>query len=762
MSLLGLMSFAAVAWAAGPVAQADLVRLDARVGDLEGVVQAISEDLTTRRGLMGNREAKERYEDAVYAYLVADYERAAREFFTLVESGSLRDPSLAADASWYLAECLFEMGNLVLAEEVYDALIKAGPQHPFFADAVRRQLELFSTIGDAHAFYSLYNTWILTGRVEATDSIKYTLAKSFYLQGDHARAKSLFTEIEPVSGHYARARYFYGTVLVGEGTYEEAIEEFRKSSEVSIRSAEDRAVVDLAHLALGRLYYETGDFSASSTYYQRIGKDSAHFDDALYEVVWTFIKQEDYQSALEAVEIFLLAYPEHAYTAQLKLVQGHLHRKLQEYEAALNRYEAIVEEYTPIAETIDQLAEDNGGVDWFERLEQMDSGTFESGAVPRYAVELLVSKDEVGRSRGIYRDLEQQLLDIEESVALVAEIEDALELGAETLGSFQQDRRELRRAEYDAMRLKEDLLEVEEAFLLANLPAELRPEVRGLQQRRDDLEAGMSRRQDAASSMTDALQIYEEQVRAVQQRAFRLEQVIRDLQAQTHGVIEFVESGQATLSPVEAIQVQQQARDLLDQLDQLGRKAQQIQSDATRRAVMFPLEQQAARGTADAEDDLVGEFEALRRGYGAYRHRIETTDRLDVLSQLDGMWTRVDSVDGLIAHAGMAMNQLERKELSTVKKRLKEEAEEVTALSHDVSEAIDAARVLASDITRAGFTWLAGVFGDNVMGADVGIVDVYWVRKSAVSTERDEVIAERQELLEELQQNFDRIRQGLE
>ncbi len=761
MSLLGVLSLTATLWAAGPGSAEELERLDLRLGDLEGAVQEIAEDLTSRRGLVGNREAQERYEDAVYAYLVGDYDRAAREFFTLVESGSLRDPRLTADASWYLAECLFEMGNLVLAEEVYGALIDAGPGHIFFSDAVRRQLELYSLVDKTDAFYALYNTWVLTERVQANDSIRYTLAKSFYLQGDHARAKSLFTEVEPSSPFYARSRYFYGTVLVVEGSYEDAISEFQKASEISITNAEERSVVDLAELALGRLYYETGDLAQSSTYYQRIGRDSAYFDDALYEVVWTFIKQEDYQSALEAVEIFLLAYSEHRYTAQLKLVRGHLHRKLEEYEAALNRYEAIVEEYTPIQQTISDMAQERDEVDWFARLEQIEAGSFNSGEIPRYAIELLVSKEDVGRSVGVYHDLEAQIADLQEAQVLVLEIEEALALSQGSLGSFEPDRRELRRATNESLWVKQDLLENEEAWLLANLPQEYRREVRSLQERREDLRDGVFVEQDREATKGDRLQVYEAQVLAVQQRAARVEQMVHDLQAQALGVIEFVDSGESPLSEVEILQVKTEARTLIEQLDVIAADLEAIQASSTRRNIMFPLEHQLSNQEAKDQSGVLAEFDGLRKRYGAYRQKVDGSED-DTLRRIDEMWGRVDELDGLIGHATMAMAALERKELSTVKKRLASEASEVELLAVGLEGSLKDARVLGSEITQAGFSWLAGVFGDSVMGADMGIVDVYWVRKSTVTEERINIIAERQELLLELTENFTRIRKGLE
>ena len=60
----------------------------------------------------------------------------------------------------------------------------------------------------------------------ATDGVKYTVAKSFYRQGETARAKSMFME-QPVGGpYYGQARYFLGTVLAVEGELGQAVVEY--------------------------------------------------------------------------------------------------------------------------------------------------------------------------------------------------------------------------------------------------------------------------------------------------------------------------------------------------------------------------------------------------------------------------------------------------------------------------------------------------------------------------------------------------------
>ena len=95
---------------------------------------------------------------------------------------------------------------------------------------------------------------------------------------------------------------------------------------------------------------ELGEFEKAAAHYDRIEGDSFYQADKLYEQVWAIIKQKNeireqrledgdelseddrirldmrerdlVQQALRGVEIFRLAYPEHEYTAQLKLLSG--------------------------------------------------------------------------------------------------------------------------------------------------------------------------------------------------------------------------------------------------------------------------------------------------------------------------------------------------------------------------------------------------------------------------------------------------------
>src|SRR4051794_20215025 len=63
--------------------------LETEASALQGHSEEIRRNFTERSGLIGVGEAHQRYEDAVYLFLVKDYEPAATSFYILVQSRAL-------------------------------------------------------------------------------------------------------------------------------------------------------------------------------------------------------------------------------------------------------------------------------------------------------------------------------------------------------------------------------------------------------------------------------------------------------------------------------------------------------------------------------------------------------------------------------------------------------------------------------------------------------------------------------------------------
>jgi len=319
----------------------------------------------------------------VFLHLVGEYEAAAEGFYSLVTTVALDDSGLHWDAEWYLAESLYKMGNLRTAEANYRIIVDDA-DHPFHDDSVRRLLELFVQLEDDDAFESLYQAEIVSGRVEPSDLITYAIGKAFYHKGDYGPAKSNLGDVPPDSPYFRKARYILGTIMVLQGNLETSAQVFRSIVELSVETIDDRRVLDLSLLALGRIYMDLGLYEEASSFYGRISSDSDYLADKLYEEVWTFIKQKEelrelraakgdeatkdevatfksrekdlVQRSLRGIDIFLLAFPEHEYSAKLKLLQGHLHIQAVQYDSAMRCYENVVTEYAPVRERFGELS----------------------------------------------------------------------------------------------------------------------------------------------------------------------------------------------------------------------------------------------------------------------------------------------------------------------------------------------------------------------------------------------------------------------
>lgn len=759
LGLLGVLPLVSgTALAADQATMERLERVEASLSRTEASVDRVSADVTSRSGFIGGAEAKLRFEDAVYAYMVREYDVAAREFFTLVEADAFKSGSVyKTDSEWYLGESLFEMGNYALAEEAFQTIIDQGAEHPQFDDAVRRQLELYGLTGDAEAFSRLYTAYIVTGTVQPTDLVKYTVGKSLYRQDEFARAKAMLDEIQPSSYYYARSRYVIGTILVVEGSYEAAIEEFRISAESSITTAEDREVVDLSNLALGRLYYETDQFTKSAEYYQRISRESDYFADALYEIGWTFIKEGDYSQASQSVEIFLLAFPEHRYTAELKLLQGHLNMKQTAYESALQNYEGVVDEYTPVEEAIAEIERDAmRPMEWFDTLVEADSlSTVYDEKLPRYAVEMLASDPEVARALDLHKELEKQEADVAESEQLISEIQAAFDSGADGIASFQQARLELGRLELEMNQIREDLLVAEEAWLLANLPSNMQPEIRALQQAREDLvrDQGQNARK-AADQQAEAKRVQAEKKKA---EVVKLESEITAMERQASEL--GARLSQSDLTEAEKLDVSERLERVRGDLQ--ASKVQQVHLEEQFQKLSEESVEASQMGTHLANVIVAEGFDTLHKKLAPYRRHVTDADKAEVTRRLDSVWAEVGGLSTEVSSLRERIDSLETSELAKLQRTFQEEVANVSAERMELTGKSIEASELADHAARSGFFRLRNTFAENVLKADKGIVDVYWVRKTEVSDQVEVSKKEREALVRELNGRFATIRAGL-
>lgn len=756
---------AALAWG-GPVGAAerggDKVKdLEAEGTELQAQVEQLRVNFTERSGLIGVSEARERYEDAVYLFLVGDFETAATSFYILVQSNALGNADLARDSEWYLAECLFEMGNYHTAEEAYRSVVDKGPTHPYFADSVRRAMEVQGLTKDWEAFDSFYNLYIVTGRVPATDLINYSLGKSFYRRGEYGRAKSMFEQLPAGGPYYGRARYFLGVMMVLEKNYTAAIEEFKKVDADPVTDEAHQSVHDQATMALARLYYETGDFSAAQAAYGKITKESPLYADELYESVWTFIKQEKWNEALAQVDIFLLAFPAHRYTASMKILQGHLHMKLQAYDNARMSYEGVVEAYTPLLRKLDDLQANPIALrDFLGEFSGGEAGGAE--VIPGYAEELLRSRDEVGRAAAAWATLVEQRKTLAEAEHMVDDLKVAMGGSGDVLGNFVAARNELAGIRGNALSLRNRVLEAEGNWLKSRIPSAYKAELADLQKQRTAAFDSVAEESGTEAAQNDKVQLYDEQIHEIQQRAFRVSQVAQEAQSTARGTLDYLQAGQSKLPASEAQRVRTDVEREQAALDAALTDLEQVQSEVTRRRILRTVETTRKGDDSGQRRVVLQRYEELRRKLADYRRYATDPDAAATFARFDRLWQLADAVERASDETGRVLGVSEARELTAVNQRLAQQIDRVRELRQEIDAAAADTEALALNVLARGIDGVRAQFEDDVLLADKGIVDVYWLRKTGTTDEIAALNADRARLMRELDEQFRIVRENLD
>lgn len=714
--------------------------------------KALEDQIAPGSGYQTEDEARQRYEDYVYLHLIGEHSQAAEGFFALVTSGALGESSMHRDAEWYLADSLYQLGNLSTAEARFQTIVDQ-PGHPFRDDAVRQILEIYAVTDRTDDFTRLYEEEILRGNVEATDEVLYSLGKSFYKRGEIGEARARFERVGTESDHYGRARYFLGVLATVERDLPGALLHFKEAADQSVDTADDRTVHDLALLAGGRVLFEQGLYADAAATYDLIGGDSEFRSDQLYELVWTQIKQEEWDRALELVEIFLIAFPEHAYAAQLKLVEGHLNVSRQEFDRALVAYENVLAEYGPIRDYFASLQEAEDPAIYLKQFTGEEG--FTTLRLPDFAVSKMLEDPDLARAVGILTELRQQEEDLARSEELIRELAPILAVG-QGLGGFEQMR-------YDAVLVASQaaeqsllLLEVEEEWLFDNLPNNQHRDVRPLQDRRLAL-IGQAR--DSEYQLQAAREALERHKLAVG----RVRRDTADTIATASRYLGLILEIRGLLEDPN-VKVKGKMREIVEEdLDYLENELVESSKelellDQELAALRAPSDSQRLVYAARPVGNLLEEIEALRHDYADLRpgNRVAPASE-----RIDGLHHSLNAIHARLQTVSAGLGEVERNEMEVLRARFETVVAEVNSERAQLASNLEATRGVSSDLTREGFGRLAGFFTESLLKADTGIVDVYWSQKLATVDEIARVKDEKAALLDELERRFELIEQKL-
>ncbi len=728
----------------------DLSKIEEVVDDLDLRSRVLEQQVAPGRSLRSG-QAMARYQDAVYHHLIGEYEVAAEEFFALVTTGAMAPTGLEWDAQWYLAESLFLMNASEIAEGSY-LTISADQSHPFREDAVRRLLEIYSRSDDPTRFDRLYEREVLRGEVEPSDVILYAVARAFVTKGDAEKAKSYFISIQPESAWYARARYFLGALLVQRGdetSLREAQTYFREIIGLAVVTDAGRQVYDLSLLALARIHYEFEEYGKAVESYDRIAGDSQFLDDKLHELGWTFIKQGDNGKAIQAIDIFLLGFPEHAMAAELQLVRGHLHYAESQFPEALESYQQVVDEYTPVQRRFGQLARSTDDTaTWFEQVLELDRADIQGpkgdGELPAYAVSLMLADPGFTRALDLYREIGRQEAALDEARGIIDELEAALG-GPVTKDAMARMRFDALEALAQGLQQRVAVLVVEEGWLRERGGSDVSGRLDDLARRRGGLLSRIEKVERQVERTGTELQDLQGAADRVEVQRARLREELEAAQVRLDDAATTGDAGELVQLATEVARLERETAEL-----DAGVRTADSAADALDRAVGTEL------GSIELDlSRLWQDYQRLREPAGIDADMDPRGARLDsVHIAVDQLSTRLRSVTA-------QLSGVEDMELYKIRETFKTEVSNVGAEGSDLAMIESDASDLAETLVRANFLHLEELFKESVLGADIGMVNVYWSQWETTGSEKTRLTDERSLLISELEQRFGYLRQKL-
>ncbi len=259
------------------------------------------------------------YNRALSAFNAEDYDTAAPLFFQVAEGAS--DAQVKGKAEYYLAQTFARKQLPVAAFIAYAAIVKAGPSHPSYLQAVEGLVDMQQKLDEQNLIPSLLNQaytdevrdrWVTLPR-EVLARVNYLVGTVSQRRQQFEEARALLEAVPKESRVYAKARYLLGVVLAdprfpGRPAEAESLDAAAKAAFQAVmeqkkdNQLELEETRQLALLGLGRLHYGRGEYAESSAAYEDVPRYSRYWDQALFENGFSRFQNEDFGGSLGSLQ----------------------------------------------------------------------------------------------------------------------------------------------------------------------------------------------------------------------------------------------------------------------------------------------------------------------------------------------------------------------------------------------------------------------------------------------------------------------------
>lgn len=320
-----------------------------------------------------------------------DYERAIDTLSKVIElhrQGKMSETALA-DGTFLLAEAYFQSNQYLSSRRHYREILDRASSARFAAyqgRALSRLVDIALRTDDLESLDYVFARLNSLPQGDPSGSLAYARAKALFARGDFPASKAAINTVPAGSEFTLQAQYLLGVILTKEGSaarpaapasaagapaaapaapqpapppglgsYAPAVEQFRRVTRIPATNAGQRHIVDLAWMAIGRLYYETDGFLEAAEAYSHVDRRSPEFSTMLHELAWVYVRLGEYQRAQRALEVLTITDPNNLDIADGSLLRADLMLRSGQFDKALTLYRSVRGRFDPIRDQVDRF-----------------------------------------------------------------------------------------------------------------------------------------------------------------------------------------------------------------------------------------------------------------------------------------------------------------------------------------------------------------------------------------------------------------------
>lgn len=763
-----------------------LEEMAAKLGEAEDSLQAAAQAVQ-HEAKVTNEELAKHLVRGQLQLAEGDYEGAAITFLDIVENHPTSQASL--EATLFLGESIVHLGMEKWAFELFiavlgDARADAKRLRPL---AVARLLDLavprrelgfarkpgLSATPETRA--RLRAVGLSTsvepprGKLRDTDierlvrwaesllskdgyELSYAYGRHLYLTGKHDRAMAVLDAMSPVDipitrgGQGAKwrvkAAYIAAAAALAAGDAEAALDRFSRITKAKPSSPDDRQIVELAWMGLARIHHDEDHVDEAVRAYRRIGRDSAYFPEAMYETAWTLMAAQQYEQAVQALDLLLVYDPDSPIAAEIKHLRGKVRIQQRDYEGAEEQFLALRREFDRLAKRLGGKLQSKGDATvYFAAVVGEDMEHFSLGSlVPVGAIPIARSLPRAVHGEALAREVGALDRELDDLRALLARMEEAV--GVPHKAKLFNDLGAHLAALDDGA---SQVIDVQERLVarlsvrakgagLAELEAE-RARLRGLL----DAPRGGASPSRAKTALA---------VERIEQDAHKLELVVAELRAQLVATERYYEETRAE-QKIDHQAFLTQAAEMRDDIAALESEAAALRRKVSRA--------RAGLRFANPEDDT---WRQAVTSYQQHLTRMHTAlAKVAPDADATALWQRTARWHAASEAVRGGLDGAADKRLAKAMIIMAEERANLDQYRSELDATHGHTKALVSEVMSATYRDVVGELHNQVMRSEVGLLDVAWAMKEAESDEVHRLELERDRTLGELDEA---VNMGLE